>query len=97
MYRSLQEMRQFEKRAYDKWASYGQAKTANVLFALEFDRRFAPRGVRAFSNHPGGIMTELGRHLTPEDIEFIRNRATQRSANTGGMLGPMLFRLRSTR
>ena len=76
---------QFEKRAYDKWASYGQAKTANVLFAVEFDRRFASKGVRAFANHPGGIMTELGRHLTPEDIDFIRNRAAQRSANTGGM------------
>ena len=56
-----------------------------MLFAVEFDRRFASKGVRAFANHPGGIMTELGRHLTPEDIDFIRNRAAQRSANTGGM------------
>jgi NAD(P)-dependent dehydrogenase (short-subunit alcohol dehydrogenase family) len=75
---------QFAKRAYDKWAAYGQAKTANILFAVEFDRRFAARGVRAFSNHPGGIMTELGRHLTPEDIAFIQSRATQR-ASSGGM------------
>ncbi len=75
---------QFEKRAYDKWASYGQAKTANILFALEFDRRFAARGVRAFANHPGGIMTELGRHLTPEDIKFIRDRAAVRTSG-GGM------------
>ncbi len=75
---------QFEKRAYDKWASYGQAKTANVLFAVEFDRRFAGRGVRAFANHPGGIMTELGRHLTPEDIKFIQERAATRTSG-GGM------------
>jgi len=75
----------FEKRPYDKWASYGQAKSANILFAVEFDRRYAAKGVRAFANHPGGIRTELGRHLTPEDITFIQQRAAQRSANTGGM------------
>jgi NAD(P)-dependent dehydrogenase (short-subunit alcohol dehydrogenase family) len=75
----------FEKRPYDKWASYGQSKTANVLFALELDRRYAARGIRAFSNHPGGIMTELGRHLTPEDIKFIQDRAAQRSSSGGGM------------
>jgi NAD(P)-dependent dehydrogenase (short-subunit alcohol dehydrogenase family) len=74
---------QFEKRAYDKWASYGQAKTANILFALEFDRRFAARGIRAFSNHPGGILTELGRHLTAEDREFISKRAATRASTTG--------------
>jgi len=75
----------FEKRPYDKWASYGQAKTANILFAVEFDRRFSGKGVRAFANHPGGIRTELGRHLTAEDIAFIQQRAAQRSSNTGGM------------
>lgn len=75
----------FERRPYDKWAAYGQAKTANILFAVELDRRGAGQGVRAFANHPGGIVTELGRHLSAEDIEFIRNRASQRSATTGGM------------
>jgi NAD(P)-dependent dehydrogenase (short-subunit alcohol dehydrogenase family) len=70
----------FEKRAYDKWASYGQSKTANILFAVEFDRRFAARGVRAFSNHPGGIRTELGRHLTPDDIKLLTERASQRAS-----------------
>ena len=76
---------QFERRPYDKWASYGQSKTANILFALEFDRRFAARGVRAFSNHPGGIRTELGRHLTPEDIQLLTAR-TQQRANAGVMV-----------
>lgn len=70
----------FERRAYDKWMSYGQAKTANILFALEFDRRFASRGVRAFSNHPGGIRTELGRHLTEEDIKLLTERSQQRAS-----------------
>jgi len=50
-------------RGYDKWEAYGQAKTANVLFAVELDRRGRDAGVRAFALHPGGIMTPLLRHL----------------------------------
>ena len=53
---------QFEQD-YDKWLAYGQAKTANSLFAVELDRLAAADGVRAFAVHPGGIMTELQRHL----------------------------------
>jgi NAD(P)-dependent dehydrogenase (short-subunit alcohol dehydrogenase family) len=65
----------FERRPYDKWSSYGQAKTANVLFAVELDRRLAGRGVRANALHPGGIRTELGRHLTQDDIQELLSRA----------------------
>ncbi len=65
----------FEKREYDKWASYGQAKTANVLFAVELDRRLKEKGVRANALHPGGIMTDLGRHLTEDDIKELMSRA----------------------
>jgi NAD(P)-dependent dehydrogenase (short-subunit alcohol dehydrogenase family) len=65
----------FERREYDKWASYGQAKTANVLHAVELDRRLRSRGVRAFAIHPGAIMTELGRHLTRADMETLSSRA----------------------
>jgi hypothetical protein len=57
----------FERRDYDKWLAYGQAKSANSLFAVELDRRGAPQGVRAFAVHPGGIMTPLQRHLTMEE------------------------------
>jgi NAD(P)-dependent dehydrogenase (short-subunit alcohol dehydrogenase family) len=53
----------FERTAYDPWAAYGRSKTANILFAVEFDRRHRGRGVRATSLHPGGVATELGRHL----------------------------------
>jgi NAD(P)-dependent dehydrogenase (short-subunit alcohol dehydrogenase family) len=66
---------QFERRPYDKWSAYGQSKTANVLFAVELDRRLAPRGVRANALHPGGIVTELGRHLTQDDIKELLSRA----------------------
>ncbi len=53
---------------YDKWEAYGQAKTANSLFAVELDARGAEHGVRAFAVNPGGIMTGLQRHLTQEEM-----------------------------
>jgi len=56
----------FEHTPYNAWTAYGRAKTANVLFAVEFDRRHRDRGVCAAAVHPGGIQTELGRHMTPE-------------------------------
>jgi NAD(P)-dependent dehydrogenase (short-subunit alcohol dehydrogenase family) len=68
---------QFEKRPYDKWLSYGQSKTANILFAVALEKRLGSRGVHANALHPGGIMTELGRHLQPEDREFILSRVSR--------------------
>jgi len=62
----------FETTPYDEWLSYGRAKTANVLFAVELDRRLRDRGVRATAVHPGGIMTELARHLTEESINALQ-------------------------
>lgn len=56
----------FVRRAYDSVLAYGQAKTANALFAVELDRRGREVGVRAFSLHPGQILTDIVRHLTPE-------------------------------
>lgn len=65
---------QFERRPYDKWQAYGQAKTANVLFAVGLERRLGAAGVHANALHPGAIITELGRHLQLEDYEFLRSR-----------------------
>ena len=59
----------FERRPYEKWRAYGQAKTANILHAVELDRRLSGRGIRAFALHPGVILTDLGRHLSQADIE----------------------------
>jgi NAD(P)-dependent dehydrogenase (short-subunit alcohol dehydrogenase family) len=56
----------FEHTAYTETGAYGRSKTANILFAVEFDRRHRDRGVRATALHPGVIVTELGRHITPE-------------------------------
>jgi len=58
----------FASSPYDAWLAYGRAKTANVLFAVELDRRLRDRNVRAAAVHPGGILTELGRHLTDETM-----------------------------
>jgi NAD(P)-dependent dehydrogenase (short-subunit alcohol dehydrogenase family) len=59
----------FERQDYDPWVAYGRSKTANILFAVEFDRRHRARGVRAAALHPGGIQTELARHLPGNAID----------------------------
>jgi NAD(P)-dependent dehydrogenase (short-subunit alcohol dehydrogenase family) len=64
----------FERRPYQKWLAYGQAKTANVLFAVGLERRLGGHGVHANALHPGAIITELGRHLEPEDLAFLSSR-----------------------
>lgn len=55
------------ERGYDRWLAYGQAKTANALFAVHLDRLGGARGVRAFSLHPGAILTPLQRHMTTQE------------------------------
>lgn len=56
------------ERGYDKWQAYGQAKTANALFAVHLDALGKDAGVRAFSLHPGGILTPLQRHIPKEEM-----------------------------
>src|SRR5258705_5990101 len=58
----------FDKRPYDKWAAYGQSKSANSLFAVELDKRGQEHGIRAFAVHPGGILTDLLRYMTDEEV-----------------------------
>ena len=58
----------YHQRPYDKWEAYGQAKTANALFAVGYDQRFRAHGIRANAVMPGGIMTPLQRHLTHEEM-----------------------------
>jgi len=61
----------FETTPYAEFVAYGRSKTANVLFAVEFDRRHKADGIRATAVHPGGIQTELGRHMNPEVIQKL--------------------------
>jgi NAD(P)-dependent dehydrogenase (short-subunit alcohol dehydrogenase family) len=58
----------FEQRPYDKWIAYGQSKTANALFALALDARGEPDGIRAFSVHPGAVVTDLMRFMPEAEI-----------------------------
>lgn len=66
----------FQHRPYDPWASYGQSKTANILFTVGLEQRFAVLGIHAYAVHPGGIQTNLGRHMTPEMMEALIARVT---------------------
>src|ERR1700739_2628658 len=59
----------FQSTAYDPFVAYGRSKTANILFAVAFDRRHRNRGIRAAAVHPGGIQTELARHMDPAQME----------------------------
>jgi NAD(P)-dependent dehydrogenase (short-subunit alcohol dehydrogenase family) len=67
----------FERTPYSAWASYGRSKTANILFAVEFDRRHKDRGIRATAIHPGAIQTELSRYLDEEARRELTEIMTQ--------------------
>jgi NAD(P)-dependent dehydrogenase (short-subunit alcohol dehydrogenase family) len=71
----------FEHTPYQPFTAYGRSKTANILYAVALDNRLKGRGVRATAIHPGGIQTELGRHLTPELIEQMRTRMSRGAGN----------------
>ena len=59
----------FERTPYTEFGAYGRSKTANILFAVEFDRRHKANGIRAAAVHPGIIQTELVRHMTPDALD----------------------------
>ena len=67
----------FEHTPYQAFTAYGRSKTANILYAVALDSQLKGRGVRATSIHPGGIQTELGRHLTPELVEQMIARVSR--------------------
>ena len=67
----------FDQVPYDPWMAYGRSKTANSLCAVGIDDRFRSQGVRAFAVHPGGIQTELGRHLTSESLQILIDRLAE--------------------
>lgn len=69
----------FEHRDYHKWLSYGQSKTANILFTVGLHDRFGDQGITAIALHPGGIQTNLGRHMTDEDRAWMRGRMQAQS------------------
>ena len=73
----------FERTPYTDFGAYGRSKTANILFAVEFDRRHKGDNVRATAVHPGGIQTELSRHMTPGSLEALRARISEDNKKSG--------------
>jgi NAD(P)-dependent dehydrogenase (short-subunit alcohol dehydrogenase family) len=73
----------FERTPYEPFLAYGRSKTANILFAVGFDRRHRGRGVRAAAVHPGVIQTELGRHLDPAQIQALIDQIGKERAAEG--------------
>jgi len=73
----------FARTPYDPMIAYGRSKTANILFAMEFDRRHRARGVRATALHPGGIKTELGRHMQADELDKLVAQINAQLAQNG--------------
>ncbi|NYH14834.1 SDR family NAD(P)-dependent oxidoreductase [Paraburkholderia bryophila] len=80
----------FEHTPYDPFVAYGRAKTANILFAVAFDQRHKARGVRAAAVHPGGIMTELARHMDQGQMTAMLENINSQLASEGK--GPFQFK-----
>jgi NAD(P)-dependent dehydrogenase (short-subunit alcohol dehydrogenase family) len=80
----------FETTPYEPFVAYGRSKTANILFAVEFDSRHRNRGVRAAAVHPGGIQTELGRYMAPGSLEQMVKQINEQASAAGK--GPFEFR-----
>jgi NAD(P)-dependent dehydrogenase (short-subunit alcohol dehydrogenase family) len=83
----------FRNRPYDPWLAYGQSKTANVLFAVEANARWAGLGITVNALHPGGIHTNLQRHVTEDDLARVRGqggapvwKTAQQGAATSALL-----------
>jgi NAD(P)-dependent dehydrogenase (short-subunit alcohol dehydrogenase family) len=68
---------------YDPFVAYGRSKTANILFAVAFDKRHRSRGVRAAAVHPGGIQTELSRHMGADALQKVVDQTTQQRTAEG--------------
>jgi NAD(P)-dependent dehydrogenase (short-subunit alcohol dehydrogenase family) len=73
----------FQRTPYEPFVAYGRSKTANILFAVGFDERGRERGVRASAVHPGGIQTELGRHLNQDRLQTMVEQMNKQLAAEG--------------
>ena len=74
----------FEKAdTYEPFVAYGRSKTANILFSVAFDKRHKSKGIRAAAVHPGGIKTELSRHMGDDQLTAMLSRINEQLANDG--------------
>ena len=85
----------WQTREYSKWGAYGQAKTANALFTVALQKRLGNKGISVFAVHPGAIPTELGRHLTEDDIKALMSSQSlggDKKESGGTSRGKLLFK-----
>ncbi|HEX3227437.1 MAG TPA: SDR family NAD(P)-dependent oxidoreductase [Pyrinomonadaceae bacterium] len=73
----------FERTPYEPFVGYGRSKTANILFAVAFDKRHRDRDIRAAAVHPGAIHTELGRHMDMSQFQKMIDEMNQQLAAEG--------------
>jgi len=73
----------WERREYDKFVAYGASKTANILHAIEADRRWRDSGIRAYAVHPGTVATSLARYMSRSDFSQLRKYAAASTAARG--------------
>jgi len=73
----------WDHREYDKFVAYGASKTANILHAIEADRRLRGVGIRAYAVHPGTVATSLARHMSRSDMSQLRKNVAARDAARG--------------
>ncbi|GLB44981.1 putative NAD-P-binding protein [Lyophyllum shimeji] len=78
-----------EGKTYDKWAAYGQSKTANILFAVEVAERYKPTKLKAFSLHPGGAATGIASSMTKEDYEKFSDYYNPDGTPKGDWMGTL--------
>ena len=78
----------FEAHDYSKFEAYGQSKTANILHAVELERRYGDRGLHAWAVHPGMVATDLGRHFTKDDYRHLLARAESAGTALPPRVGP---------
>ena len=73
----------FEHTPYEPFVAYGRSKTANILFAVAFDKRHRGRGLRAAAVHPGVIQTELARYMEPGQLQGLIDQISKQIATEG--------------
>jgi NAD(P)-dependent dehydrogenase (short-subunit alcohol dehydrogenase family) len=80
----------WETREYDKFVAYGASKTANILHAVEADRRLREMGIRAYAVHPGTVATSLARYMSSSDFsqlrKFVATNTEARGEESDGFL-----------
>lgn len=75
----------YAHREYQKWPAYGQSKTANVQFTVGLEKRLAALGIHSYAVHPGGIQTNLGRHMTEDDLKWMMSRFKSEDSGALGL------------